>query len=470
MASFRRSLFHVLNANLIVVLTNAFLVFGLPFVIGPADYGYWQLYQLYTLVLGYVTFGITDGLYVRFAGRVFQRMPQRRIANQFWIMFALLVAFSGIPISLLAVAGNGRSPQETVAFVALIATVFYVPRTLITIVLQAANAMRLYGRITVIERALVLLLTVSAVLMGNFDFQVLIVVDLVAKIVALAIAIALVPSIVLRRVELSRPTLLDTWQNLKIGMPILLANLSIIALPSFARLVIERQWTIDLFGAVSIGFSVSNTLLVLVNSVAISLFPRLRLVPPLMVPEFYGALKRLFELVLATALLFSFPATFFALQLLPDYAEGIIYLPILFAVFAMDSTMRILGANWLKSLREERPLLRINTVCTILGVVLMGLAGAYVGDIAGVLYALLVTVIVRAVWAEAAVTRKIGRVASRIEVISFPAVLMFFLALSWIGGSWGTAIYALCIAGYMLMTRKSIRADIVIAKACLSAS
>lgn len=142
-----------------------------------------------------------------------------------------------------------------------------------TITFQAANRMLPYARLTVLERLLILVLTSTAILMGVRSFLTLILLDAAAKIVTLAITLIVGRDLFSGGRRPGRhAVVLETRQNITSGIPVLLSNLAIIALPSIARLFVETGWSIETFGAVSIGFNISNMLLVVVNAAAITLF------------------------------------------------------------------------------------------------------------------------------------------------------------------------------------------------------
>lgn len=460
--SFRRSLSQVLNANVVAVLCNAVLVFGLPFFLSASDYGMWQLYQLYALLLGYITFGVTDGVYVRYAGRSWDRLPHHRIGSQFWVLSVGLTLSTVILLAFIGLTGQLETGHGMVLSLALLSNLAFIPRTLVTITFQAANRMLPYARLTVIERLLILLITSGAIVFGVRDFLTLILIDVAAKLATLFLAIIAGRDLFTGRRTSRRALVAETKQNLYIGIPVLFANLAIIALPSIARLIVEFGWSIEIFGSVSLGFNLSNMLLVVVNAAAIALFPRLRHVPADVLPAFYRSLEAVVSTGLAIGLLASFPMTHLASSLLPEFAEGLAFLPLMLAVFIFDSTMRLLGANWLKALRAERRLFRINLWSVIGGATLMIGAVILLEDVSGVLFALLLTVACRSLWAEAEVQLRLGRTAMPINGLFMTLWVSLFLVTSQFEWYLGALLYLLVLGIFVTVRRTHLKGSLLV--------
>lgn len=459
MRGFLLGLAHVLNANVLAVLANAVLVFGLPFVLTPEDYGHWQLYQLYALLLGYLTFGLTDGVYVRYAGRSWRELPHARVRGQFWVLLVGLAVATAVPVVLLTVTGRWATPQGTAVGLALLGTVAFVPRTLLTITLQATERMREYALVTVVERVLVLLLSGAVLVAGGRDFAALAAADVAAKVLALLFAVLLVPRLVLLRRGRRRAHLRsETSRNARAGLPVLGANLALLALPAVARLVVESQWSIVLFGALSLGFNVSNMLMVAVTSAAVVLFPRLRRVPRQDAGRLHASLDTLVGTALLAALVAAFPAAALAGLLLPDYAEGLRLLPLLFAVFYFDSSMRLLAANWLKALRRERTLLAVNAVAVGVGSALLVLAGL-LGPPTGVLLTLLAAVAARSLWAEHVVRKAVRSTASPAWRAVSGILVVLYTVLAIAQPAWweAAAVYGAALLLVVLVRRRALR-------------
>ncbi|WOO96341.1 hypothetical protein [Micrococcus terreus] len=461
MSTFRRSLAHVLNANVIALASNAALIFGLPFFISASDYGYWQLYQLYALLLGYVTFGITDGIYVRYAGRNWRRLPHARVGSQFWVLLLGLTVLTALPLAWIWMARPEVTPQQVVLTVALLSNLAFVPRTLITIAFQATNRMAPYGQITIVERALVFILTYAAVFLGVRDFATLILLDLAAKTCALLLATVQGRDLFSSGFPSKRGWILETRLSFTAGAPVLVANLSLVALPSIARLLIERGWSVEFFGAISIGFNLSNMLLVLVNAVAITLFPRFKQIATKELPDFHQALEQVVSSGLVASLVFSFPLTAIAFILLPDYRQGVLYIPLLLVIFVFDSSMRLLGANWLKALRMERKLFAINIWTVAIGGLLIIIATYAMQSVSAILLALIVTVAIRSSWAEATVRSQLGATRFPSNGAMMAVTSIIFMMSTLLPTWWGLLSYATYLALFFTLRRRILKTSMV---------
>jgi len=92
------------------------LVFGLiqsliiPKYLSTADYGYWQLFLLYTTYTGILHFGFLDGVLVRWAGKEFEEIKQEipaafrfLLLEQFLVVGVLALVLIAIDIPFLEI-------------------------------------------------------------------------------------------------------------------------------------------------------------------------------------------------------------------------------------------------------------------------------------------------------------------------------------------------------------------------------
>lgn len=84
---------YVIFSNLLSFFISALVVLFVPKVVGVAEYGYWQLFVLYSSLLGIFQMGWLDGIYLRYGGREYKSLDKKIFFSQFVMMTLLQVFF-----------------------------------------------------------------------------------------------------------------------------------------------------------------------------------------------------------------------------------------------------------------------------------------------------------------------------------------------------------------------------------------
>ena len=64
-----KNISYTFSANIIILLISGVLTLVVPKLLGPEEYGYWQLYVFYMSYVGLFHLGWCDGVYLRYGGR-----------------------------------------------------------------------------------------------------------------------------------------------------------------------------------------------------------------------------------------------------------------------------------------------------------------------------------------------------------------------------------------------------------------
>ncbi|WP_259363138.1 lipopolysaccharide biosynthesis protein [Microbacterium esteraromaticum] len=442
-----RGIASVLTGNLAVLAFNAVLIFGLPLFLSPTEYGYWQLFQLYTLVLGYVTFGVTDGVQLRYAGRQYGELDHPLFRTEFWLYLGVVfVANLGIAAAFIALAPDHLRAQIMVY--ACVGAVLFVPRTLLTMTLQATFRMTAYATITAVERLIVVVLTFALVLGGVRDIIPLLQADIAGKATALVLAVIVARSSVWGRLASARRGWAELVGNGRAGTSVLIANLSAMLVPSIARWMIEAEWSVAVFGSVSLAFNTANIVLVAVTSVAVVVFPWLRLLDASRLRDVYVAARPIIMSTMLSLLLFCIPLMALASWALPDYRDGLRFLALMFPVFVYEAQLRLIGTNYLKAMRYEKALMAHNLIGVATVFVLAVVAAFAMRSLELVVISVFIVTLLRASLVEAKVRRVFGLRWSALSLAELGVVAVFMASAWWLEPLPALGCVALALCGY----------------------
>ena len=87
--TFLKNFSHTFAANAVTFLISALVVLVVPKRLGGDQYGYFQLYTLYTSYVGFFHFGWCDGMYLRYGGKDYHQLDKPVFITQFWMLAGL---------------------------------------------------------------------------------------------------------------------------------------------------------------------------------------------------------------------------------------------------------------------------------------------------------------------------------------------------------------------------------------------
>lgn len=461
--SFSKNFLHTFTANVISLLFNALLVFILPKYLDSVQYGYWQLYQMYALYIGYLTFGITDGVYLRYGGDEYDALPKPLFRSQFW--FLVVAHIISDAVILLFVWQFVQDQNKVLIFVFMcVAGILYVPKTLITFTQLATNRIKDYSKITIFEKLIIMIIVLVMAFLGSFSYEQYIYADIIGRILTMFYAIYLAKDLVIGTLPVRVRFLDETKQNMTVGMKVLIANLSSLLINGVVRLFIEQKWGIEVFGQISFSFSVSNIITTLILAVSVVFYPALKRMTKERYTEVYEQVRSTLMIPLAGMLLLYFPIAAILQIWIPSYTTSIKYLALLFPIALFESNVKLLVNNYLKSLRKEGFLMINNILAVILTVILSYITAYLLNNLILTILVIDVIYILRCVVAETYVNRVLG-VNTRRDMI-YDVVLATAFAFS----AWNlkivsaAAVYGIIYFCYLLLKKQDVVAIMQIVK------
>lgn len=446
----------VLVGNAVYMLSMAGLTFLLPRFVSPAEFGQWQLYQFYALYLGYVTFGYSDGLLLRLAGRPRTSYSSKELTVGFFalalselLLFGAVLGVLGLTSDLLA---DGLLP------LAVLGVLFFIPRVLVTFILQAAAEARAVALTTLVERVVLLAGFGVFLLVPGAGLGLLLWADVAGKAVGFAFALWLVRGLVLDVSARPHRTLLARFlEDCRDGAFVALSNLTAIGLNGVTRAIVAAAFGTVAFGQLSLALQVSTVLLVVINSVAAAVFPNVQRAGK----ERYGQVYRTLTTTLAGPAALSlaavWPLAWVLRWWIPDYDLAISLMIMLFPVGYFEVKSRGVLAVLMKSLRRERAMFAIN-----LGSAVVGAAGTIVAtragaDIQTVLLPFVLTLALRTLLMEVVVSRALGVGMTGRTLLDLGLVGVHYALVAWGHHPLVAAIGVLAFAAYALRLAVELR-------------
>lgn len=234
------------------------------------------------------------------------------------------------------------------------------------------------------------------------------------------------------------------WSSIRIGFPMMLANVMSMLILGIGRFFIDARWGIETFGRLSLALSLVSFFLAFVSQASMVLFPSLRQASHEEVRGFYHAARDAMGLLFPAVYALYFPMVWLLAFWLPDYANTFTYLIFLLPICVFDSKFNITGVTYFNVLRRERVMLAVNVGSACASLVLTIVAAYVIGSVFAVIAVMTIVIIARGMWTEFYMNRLVGVplspigaaelvltvefVAAAYFLPSLPAFLVFLLS------------------------------------------
>ena len=451
-----KNLVYSISANLLSLLVSIILVLILPNLLGETAYGYLQLYLFYTTYVGFFHLGWIDGIYLRIGGKEYGQLEGQLYATQFIVLmiFELMV---GVMIVVFANVFVPNVNRLHVIVLTCICMVIYIAKNYTTYILQATNRIKPYAIVTLIEKIIFAVIIIAAWVFRLENYELIAIGDILGKLISTMVSLKYCKEILFCRLGNWKRTFQEIWINLSVGCKLLLANVAALLVNGIVRFAIERFWSIEVFGKVSLSMSLSNMLMVFISAISVVVFPMLKRMDEDKLGETYELIRNFLMIILLAALVFYYPAKHILTLFLPTYAESLKYMALMFPVCIFDSKISLLVNTYLKALRKEKTILIINISVVIVSMISTYFTVYIMHSLEMAVVSIVILMALQCAIAELYLSKYLGIDVIVDMVMEWILVTIFILA-SWFIDSWiSMVIYFAAFIIYCIIKRDKIK-------------
>jgi O-antigen/teichoic acid export membrane protein len=453
--SFIKNMSYTISSNFISLIISTLVVLIIPKLIGVEEYGYWQLYIFYSSYVGFLHFGWNDGIYLRYGGEEYKKLDKRLFYSQFVELVVSQVTI-GILIwltSAIFILDNNRS---FILQMVAIAMILLNTRLMIFFILQATNRIKEFARLTMLDRIVYIILIIILLLFGIRDFKLMIFADLVGKLVSLFFATLSCKDIVFRRINTFYLTISELIMNISVGIKLMFANIASMLIIGIVRFGIEQTWDVATFGKVSLTLSISNMMMIFINAVGIIMFPILRRTNWEKLANIYSTMRDFLMVILLGFLIIYYPLKTVMSAWLPQYAQSLLYMSLVFPMFIYEGKMALLINTYLKTLRREKVMLRINLISMLLSLLMTYVTSRIFVNLDAAILSIIILLAMRSAFAEKYLAKELSIKVNK-DILLEVLLTIVFIVTGWFINSLMTMlIYGMTYIIYLLIKRKNI--------------
>lgn len=363
-----KNIAYSVGANFISLGISVFMVMVVPKFLNVNDYGLWQLFLFYFSYLGFLHFGWEDGIYLRYAGKSFHELDKKTFAGQFYG-----IALLQIVLAICITCFTNVVVIDPIKNTALLCAIWLAPfvnfTSLCNFIMQITNRIKDYAKFLLTERVVFFLCVVFFLLiLHKNEFRYMYYAKIISTICASMIGVYLCRSLLKPQFYPFKQVVKESKINLSVGSKLMLANIAGMLIIGVVRYGISMGWDVATFGRVSLTLGISNFLMVFITSVSVVFFPIIKRMDEERRANAYKMIRLGLDTILFAALIGYYPLKCILAWWLPKYADSLIYMSVLFPVCVFESKLSLLVNTYLKSMRQESLMLKINTLTVLVSI------------------------------------------------------------------------------------------------------
>ena len=458
LSGFIKNVAYAISANFINLIVSVLTTLIIPKFFGNdvAQYGYLQIYLFYVTYIGFFHFGWCDGIYLRDGGKRYKDLDKSLYSGQFWcfsvlqLLIATIIAIIGMIVS--------KDVNYTFIWIAIAVNVLvFLPRNMLAYYLQTTNRIKEYASITTVGRTIYGISIVVIVLFFSKNYRLFVYGDILAKLIALLVSLWWCRDIVKSKPSRTRIIIHEAKTNIQVGIKLLFANVASMLITGIVRWGIQMQWDVETYGKISFTLSVSNLLLTFISAVALVLYPTLRRSSVDHLKDIYSTLKDVLMIPLLGCLVIYYPMELILSSWLPQYAESMRYMAILFPMCIFAAKMTMLIQTYMNVFRLEKKMLKVNLIGVFVAILTTIVSVFIMRSLTLAMLCIVINQVFRCVYAEFVLSKEMNVHIAKDSILEIVLSILFIVTNWFIGGWVGVGLYAISYIIYLSLKQSSIR-------------
>lgn len=344
--------------------------FILPILLGVIGFGYWQIYLLYVGFVGLFALGFNDGVYLKYGSYDYIQLPKGRLKFSL-LCFALFEIFLSF-LLFFCLYFFGEEEKKEILFYVILNIPLMGMIGFYTYIYQVTNQIKKYGLYSLLDKFIFVIVIIVLFLFDIDDYRLIIYLDIFSKILVLCFMMFSCQDILRAKGSSFFEGLEEWWNNILVGIKLMLALFTASLVMGIAKLFIEKFDDIVNFSCFSFACSAANILLFFVSGVALVIYPALKRLRKEKYGHYFQQMNVLVVSIFSVGLLTYYPLCYIVNHYMIDYVGIFRYFPLIMALIFLQSKMQIVINTFYKCLRAEGRMLKINLLNILLFFIFLG--------------------------------------------------------------------------------------------------
>lgn len=425
-----KNFYYALSSNLFNLIISVLIVLVLPKYLGIIQYGYFQLYIFYSSYLGFLQFGWNDGIYLRYAGESIEKLKNINIRKQFNLLLISQLLFS----CLIFIYGFFYSNDESKGIIMICLALSLVPigcRAMFLFLFQATNDFKSFSKVMVFDRLIYLLLVIICLFCFDKNFEFFMYADVMSKYISFLYSISLGRKMLINnsKIKKSRDFYKEIARSIRAGFILMLSNITSMLVIGVSRFFIEKKWDIATFGKISLSLNILSMAMIFITAIGNVLFPTLRSLKESELPYVYKKISIPLEFFSYLILIMYLPMKIVLDNWFSEYSELSRYLVYILPLVIFETKTSLLINSYLKTLRKEKLLLKINLYSVVLSLFLSIVSSFWFHNIELMVFSITLTLFFRKNYSEYKLSKLLNVNFFRVLITEVILITLFILLI-----------------------------------------
>ena len=416
-----------LLAQFISLAVNVIMSLLVPKQLNIKEFAYWQLFLFYANYVGFFLFGLNDGIYLRLGGMDYKKIDKDLLGTQFKIalIFQIVIAFG---VFFLAVNFIQDHSRVAVFLRLAIYTVIFNMHGYLGYILQSVNQTKDYSISLLFEKLTFVSIIIFLLFVRTNSFIYFVDGYILCKFVSFIYVAYCSKEIVFSKLIGISRALYEMALNIKVGINLMLANISNSLILGIGRMMIDKKWDVITFGKVSLSLSLVNFFLMFINQLSMVLFPALRRIERSQLIKIYHLIRNLMGFTVSSVFIFYIPVKLIICWWLPQYVDSVRYLVFLLPICTYESKMNVICNTYFKVLRMEKKLFCVNFMSMILSFITVMVTSIIFHNLYAVLISMTFSISFRCIISETILAYKLNTDIKRSIIQEFILATIFIIS------------------------------------------
>jgi O-antigen/teichoic acid export membrane protein len=451
---FLTNLSYAFGAQFISLALSMILSLLVPKLLGVTSFGYWQLFIFYTSYIPFFHFGLNDGVYLLNGGKSYDELDKSSLKSQL-LLGTLMELLISLFICFFVFYSEIGLDRKFVIYQTLINFLLFCSSNYLGYIFQAVNETKIFSISIIINKVVFIILLATMLFLNYKSYKWMIIGYNFSQMISLIYCIVKSKVIMSSRVLNIKKTFKEIILTISVGSKLMLANIASMLILGVARFLIDKEWGIEQFAKISFSITLTNFFLLFINQVSMVLFPALRKITKKNQMKYYLIFDIALSISLPALFLFYFPLKVILSNWLPEYISSIYYFGFLLPLCNSNGKMQLLNNTYLKVLRMEKDLLKINLFTVILSLFFSVVSVIYFKSMYAVLAGLVLATWVRNFISEVRLKKFFGfKLVGYLQEMVL--IIMYIYVISKFDSLQGFFIYLIVYCLYLAINKDQI--------------
>lgn len=405
-----KSIVQVLVSNITTIVSGVLVAFLLPKIMSVESYGLYKTFTLYTSYLGLFSFGIIDGIVLRYGEKDYEDIDKLRFRSYFrW--YLLIHALIAIIIIINAIT----VPNKEYMFILISLAVYMVSSNITGYFQQISQITMRFKELSTrkilqsfLNVLIILLLFIAYKANTELTYHSYLVLWISVNASLTIWYVITYKDIVFSESLPMKETLCDIRKLIILGFPLLFANICSSLILTLDRQFVNLLFTTSEYAIYAFAYNMLSLVTVATSAISTVLYPVLKRTNEENLLRNYDTLISVLLCFVFAAMVVCFPLSLFIKGFLPKYVDSIVIFRIIFPGLAISSTVTVIMHNYYKVFGDNLLFFKKSIVVLIISAIANYAAYITFKTTISISYASIVTMIFWYVYVEQYFVEKCG--------------------------------------------------------------